>query len=310
MNRESPPGRVVATALVLATFVDDAARIATDYQGQVDTLHTLARAKPHLNQTHKLLPALFLVTQVAGVALILSGKKPQAGCLLLIAWTAAQPFIFEQYENLEFVLRSLTIIGGMLILLADQRTLALKVTHFQGSTSKYSQFTPAELKENVSKEKNRLLFVGRILLVSIFMYYAAKTSHGRLLDGTGLQELSGVISTVAHALLFLALLAVTALIVIGLKSRYISGFLAGILICAAMVRYPWYITIWGGGRRQLTYVVGHENTLVDNWLYADHQRYFFFQQLSSAGALLQLVHLGPGSYSIDSNEMSIAVRRV
>jgi hypothetical protein len=26
---------------------------------------------------------------------------------------------------------------------------------------------------------------------------------------------------------------------------------------------------------------------VDAWLYASHQRYFFFQQLSTAGALLQ-----------------------
>ena len=35
-------------------------------------------------------------------------------------------------------------------------------------------------------------------------------------------------------------------------------------------------------------------TQVPGWLYSDHQRYFFFQQLSTAGALLQLVVHGPG----------------
>ena len=41
---------------------------------------------------------------------------------------------------------------------------------------------------------------------------------------------------------------------------------------------------------------------MDAWLYSDHQRYFFFQQLSTSGALLQLVVHGPGRLSVDEQE--------
>ncbi len=52
----------------------------------------------------------------------------------------------------------------------------------------------------------------------------------------------------------------------------------------------------------------YEDTYVDAWLYSDHQRYFFFQQLSTVGALLQLVVHGPGQYSMDESDGPVQVR--
>ena len=51
----------------------------------------------------------------------------------------------------------------------------------------------------------------------------------------------------------------------------------------------------------------YEDVYVDAWLYSDHQRYFFFQQLSTVGALLQLVVHGPGKYSMDESEGPVQV---
>ena len=52
----------------------------------------------------------------------------------------------------------------------------------------------------------------------------------------------------------------------------------------------------------------YEDTYVDAWLYSDHQRYFFFQQLSTVGALLQLVVHGPGKYSMDEADGPVQAR--
>jgi|TARA_B100000524_G_scaffold346326_1_gene246331 uncharacterized membrane protein YphA (DoxX/SURF4 family) len=60
--------------------------------------------------------------------------------------------------------------------------------------------------------------------------------------------------------------------------------------------------MWSDKRFSLDFVVGYEGVKVDAWLYSDHQRYFFFQQLSTVGALLQLVAHGPGKYSYDEEE--------
>ena len=60
--------------------------------------------------------------------------------------------------------------------------------------------------------------------------------------------------------------------------------------------------MWSKSTFALDFVVGFEDTYVDAWLYSDHQRYFFFQQLSTVGALMQLAVHGPGKYSLDEAE--------
>lgn len=50
---------------------------------------------------------------------------------------------------------------------------------------------------------------------------------------------------------------------------------------AALYKHPWFITMWSSKSFKLDFVVGYEDVSVDAWLYSDHQRYFFFQQLST-----------------------------
>ena len=49
-------------------------------------------------------------------------------------------------------------------------------------------------------------------------------------------------------------------------------------------------------------VAGMEGYEVDAFTMADHQRYFFFQTMSTVGALLLLVVHGPGALSLDEQD--------
>ena len=79
-----------------------------------------------------------------------------------------------------------------------------------------------------------------------------------------------------------------------MRSRWCAAVLAVIVALAALFKHPWFTSMWSSEEYTLDFVVGYEGVKVPGWLYSDHQRYFFFQQLSTAGALLQLVVHGPG----------------
>ncbi len=298
----------VACLLTLATFLDDALRVATDYAGQARTLRTLgvaARLVPAARAVvYGVLPAAFVAVQLLGVALVLAQWRPQTGCVVLIVWTLVHPFIYQQQGNLEFVCQSLTIAGGALILLSSERSTALRKRYVEGFTDISALgATPAELKASAAHERSRLLLLGRVLLTSVLMYHAAKLGSdelGQLLRSPAV--LGSSLAALAYSVLLLLLLLMLALIVTGINSRQVAALAAAVVACAAIVRYPWFVTIFSRERYKLKYARGYEEVLVDAWLYADHQRYFFFQQLSTAGALLQLVCHGPGSLSMDATE--------
>ena len=75
--------------------------------------------------------------------------------------------------------------------------------------------------------------------------------------------------------------------------------LAVVTLFAALYSHPWYVVLWSDRNYTLDEVIGFEGAVVPAWVYATHQRYFFFQQWSTAGALLQLVVFGPGRLSLD-----------
>ena len=298
----------VARLLTLATFLDDALRVATDYAGQSRSLRTLgvaARLEPAARAAvYGVLPATFVAVQLLGVALVFAQWRPQTGCVVLIVWTLVHPFIYHQQGNLEFVCKSLTIAGGTLILLSSERSIALRKRHLEGFTAISALgATPAEIKASAAHERSRLLLFGRVLLTSIFMYHAAKLGSDALVHlSRSPAALGSSLAALAHLVLLLLLLLLLALIITGINSRQVAALAATVVACAAIVRYPWFVTIFSSERHKLQYARGYEEVLVDAWLYADHQRYFFFQQLSTAGALLQLVCHGPGSLSMDETE--------
>eukprot|EP00908_Phaeocystis_cordata_P023374 Transcript_5802.p1 GENE.Transcript_5802~~Transcript_5802.p1 ORF type:complete len:328 (+),score=154.20 Transcript_5802:206-1189(+) len=293
--------QVVARLLVVGTFADDSLRVACDYSGQVSTMGSVGFHAP----LSSILPAVFILTQGISVFLIISELAPEPGCITLLLWTGLHPFIYKQESNLEFLLESITIMGGLMVLLSSERQNR-KARERKVLPS--AAPTPEETAEEANK-MNLLQLCGRVCISAVFLYYSGKMMHERvqgISKGLASQD-ENLVQAVFEGVLMVFLLLLTGFLVAGMKSRWCALLLALIMTLSAMYKHPWFITMWSKSTFALDFVVGYEDTYVDAWLYSDHQRYFFFQQLSTVGALLQLVVHGPGQYSMDESDGPVQV---
>ena len=115
----------LARVLIVSTFIDDTIRIAFDYSGQVDSMKSVGFG----SSASPILPVIFVLIQASGAGLTLAGPSTlwSVGAVELILWSAAHPFLYAQQENTEFLVESVSIIGGLLILLASS-TRELQMT--------------------------------------------------------------------------------------------------------------------------------------------------------------------------------------
>mmetsp|Transcript_18983 Transcript_18983/g.52466 ORF Transcript_18983/g.52466 Transcript_18983/m.52466 type:complete len:87 (-) Transcript_18983:922-1182(-) len=67
----------------------------------------------------------------------------------------------------------------------------------------------------------------------------------------------------------------------------------------AFYMHPFWIYLLSDREYVMEGVAGMEGIKVSAFTMADHQRYFFFQSMSTVGALLLLVVHGPGKLSVD-----------
>ena len=344
--------QLAARFLIVGTFADDAIRVTCDYGGQISTMVSVGF--PSAAAT--VMPAVFIVTQATGVFLVLSGRAPEQGCMTLLVWTAIHPFLYLQQKNLEFLLESVTIIGGQLILLSSERNLrkrqeAIELQARPGERAALvgGDEEVAEQREEAQEQTDRLQLGGRVAVSAVFVYYVVKMLHERIgvLKGVVPEELH--VAVVEGVLLVLLLIA-TGLLVVGMKARWCALLLAVTMFLAALYKHPGaaaaapaappppparpparppaparpaaprpppptararprrqFVTMWSKKTYALDFVIGYEDVQVDAWLYSDHQRYFFFQQISTVGALLQLVVHGPGRYSLDEQDGPVQV---
>jgi len=291
--------QIAAKFLILGTFVDDSLRVLFDYSGQISTMGSVGIGRP----LAAILPAVFILTQGVSVGLILLEFHPEAGCTALLIWTGLHPFIYKQQKNLEFLLESVTIMGGLMVLLSSERKT--RKDHERNSCG--SELGGLLLSANdAAEEKDLLQLFGRCCISAVFLFYGGKMMHERVQSFSGL-SMEDPTAAVFEGVLLVFLLVLTGLLVAGMKSRWCALLLALIMGVSAMYKHPWYITMWSKSTFALDFVVGYEDVKVDAWLYSDHQRYFFFQQLSTVGALLQLVVHGPGKYSMDEADGPVEV---
>lgn len=102
--------------------------------------------------------------------------------------------------------------------------------------------------------------------------------------------------------LIVALLYMCSLVIIGIKSRWVALFLAVLMFLSACWLHPFWIYIFSTKTYRMEGVAYMEGFEVDAFTMADHTRYFFFQSMSTVGALLLLVVHGPGKLSMDDQQ--------
>ena len=259
--------QVAARFLVVGTFADDSIRVTFDYSGQVLTMQSVGFGLAIAS----ILPAVFIMTQGVSVFLIVSEIAPEPGCLALLVWTGLHPFIYKQESNLEFLLESVTIMGGLMVLLSSERqNRKAKQRKEQPS----QMIDPGETAEEANK-MNLLQLCGRICISAVFLYYGGKMMHERVQSFSLGDE--NFFLAAFEGVLMVFLLLITGFLVAGMKSRWCALLLALVMALSALYKHPWFITMWSKSTFALDFVVGFEDTYVDAWLYSDHQRYFFFQ---------------------------------
>ncbi|EOD11336.1 hypothetical protein EMIHUDRAFT_465064 [Emiliania huxleyi CCMP1516] len=293
--------QVVAKLLIVATFVEDALRMLFKFDQQQQSMEIAGWTSPAL---HTLLPLMSLAVQSCGALLVLasSGVGGEVGCYLLLGWCVWHPFMYGQAGNREFVLETATISGGLLILLSHLLLLRTKAP-LLGESGPGAVGTPA-----------RVQAVGRVLLVSFFLSFALSLAHAWAVslplgagDGPGVW---GRGTQAVELVLSLLVLSLCGLVVLGMKSRHVALLLAAAVFAAAVsVTAANVVTLLlhSSDTFPVEDTAGMEGVEADAATIADHHRYFFFQSMSTVGALLLLVVHGPGALSVDEQDGPIKI---
>jgi len=307
----------LAKVLIVLTFMEDALRVPFTFEYQQESMQTASWQTPVL---HSALPILSFCVQLGASLLVVLSASTVAGCYILLAWCLFHPFMYSQLTNGEFMLETLTIMGGLLILLSHEQLNA------HASASALLLPGGAKPSESLKARANRLQMVGRVLITSIFLYYAffkvrgyaqrlpvggeshdagaplveALLSYAKRVNISGQTHDAGAWSLV-EALLIVLLLCLSSLVIIGMKSRWCALLLAVVMAGSAFYMHPFWVYYFS--RETYTmHVPGMEGYEVEAFTMADHQRYFFFQRMSTVGALLLLVVHGPGNLSVETME--------
>lgn len=110
--------QALAKVLIVTTFFEDALRVLLTFTVQQNSMRIAGWRSPVL---HTGLPVFSFVVQSSGSLLVAmpgASKRSEMGCYTLLFWCLVHPIMYRQETNWEFVLETLTIMGGLLILLS------------------------------------------------------------------------------------------------------------------------------------------------------------------------------------------------
>ena len=339
--------QAVSKVLIVTTFFEDALRVLLTFNVQqvrlsrITSMRSLVfiptRASPLADDTdplslplqnsmriagwqspalHTALPVFSFVVQMGGALLVAlpgqSSTRSQVGVIILLCWCLFHPVMYSQYENWEFVLETLTIMGGLLILLshcmlldaaaANRTALPVAAAGEKLAIKPAKAVGPKPVEGELAARAHTIQAVGRILIVAVFIYYAFDHVHGYATHLSGQEEMSDWLGTLVETAATVFLLAMCALVIIGIKSRWVALLLALLMALSACWMHPFWIYTFSTKHYRMQGVAHMEGYEVDAFTMGDHQRYFFFQTMSTVGALLLLVVHGPGKLSMDEQQ--------
>jgi len=290
----------VVRLMLVATFLDDSFHTAMSFSehtkqvGEQGCLKSFAATSPVLvGVITTVVLGIGLLAQSLGSLFLLVLLQPDAATKALIGWTVAQPVLYAQLSNFEFVAESLSLVGGLLMLRAH---------------------LVSEQTRNGAGSGTQLL--GRMLLPAVYLYHAGLFLFSALtLDETTsiAMYISSLSIFIVNTAVLVSLVIGSALVAAGLKSRIIALLLAIVNLAFVCHQHPFFRYVWLEG--------GEWKYDVDNMsipsvslptdvstgdfdpsqIY-DLHRYYFFLGLSTSGALLLLAQSGPGEIALQKDE--------
>ena len=315
-----PRFEFVVRLLVVATFLDDSFRAATHFSVHTDQIGEQGYLKPLASTMPNLVSAIATVVLGVGVLAQSLGSlcllvlfKPDFATKALIGWAIAHPVLYAQLTNFEFVAESLSLVGGLLILRAHLSEQARRDDQHVMPSGGGLLCTPSgDLPDAVVA---RAQLVGRLLLLTVYLYHAGLILLGNLADAQHRADHSLSMFAVDAAVLVVLALG-CALIAAGLKSRTVALSVALVNLCFVCYQHPFFRYVWLEGgewkyneaelRKSMPHVALQEKSTADDfesWHIVDLHQYYFFQGLSTSGALLLLAQFGPGEIAVEEDEL-------
>jgi hypothetical protein len=294
--------------ILVATFFDDTIRTASDFGehtkqvGEKGVLEGLASASPELaGFIATIALGVGLVCQSVGSLCLLALFQTDAATKVLIAWSVAQPILYAQLSNGFFVSRSVSLVGGLFMLRA----------HLASEQAKRDDLSSSGLNAPGGAERAaiaRTQLLGRVLLPAVYLHQAGLVLLAMFADSLSM--------FVLNTSVFGGLVVVCTLVAAGLRSRTVALALALINLGFIFYQYPLHrFVIYDEGewkydetemRKSMPpAALAYEVTPADlePWQIYDLNRYYFFQGLSTSGALLLLAQFGPGEIALQDDEV-------
>ncbi|GMI30996.1 hypothetical protein TeGR_g469 [Tetraparma gracilis] len=288
----APRLALLSRALLCATFLDDALRLALQPPGPMAMLGPVPLGAAAFQ------PFVGLVVELFGSLCLIALFRPGRASLALAAWSLLQPFLFGQLSNALLVSSSLSVVGGLLL---------VRASHVP--TSPYAQL------------------LGRLLIPAPYVCFAGwlLASSLELSETTSLPSYLADLSIfLVSFLAFLALLLGSALVALGLRSRKVALAAALANLAYAFHAHPFFLYASRcpdpvGCSRGWEYsdampfpavsipfpLTPADFTLAEIY---DLHRCYFFLAVSCTGALLVLAQAGPGEIAAQKDEAILPTR--
>lgn len=259
--------------LLVVTFLEDAFRICVQYPEQFDYMRNFRRFPGPLAH-------LFLVfcvgAMVSGSVLGLARKKMILACGLLGSVVIIQSLGYGILFHFSFMMRNLSLIGGVLLLLAESMEHERRSSG-RGNGSILFRGLPI-LTDSESEKGTYISLIGRILLIFLFgsLMYTSNSNNDSLGSAS-------ILAVTLRGLYFVLGSVACLMVAVGFKARYSAMLLVAVLCVVNMFINQW----WKHGH---------------NSPERDFLRYDFFQTLSIIGGFMLLLNSGPGDLSFDKKQ--------
>ncbi|RMD41088.1 hypothetical protein DV735_g4036, partial [Chaetothyriales sp. CBS 134920] len=245
--------------LIVVTFLEDGLRIITQWNDQLRYLKEY-RGIPW-GITHSFL-IFNVITMTTCSILVILRRYSEYAVAGLGAVVVIQAIGYGLIFDLNFFLRNLSVMGGLLMVLGDS---------FVKKSRVFAGLPTIDEKD----KKQYIQLGGRVLLIFLFVgfVFSGQWSFGRVIV-----SLIGFVACV--------------MVVVGLKAKLSAIVLVLLLsIFNILVNNFWTVS------RSLALLLLHPHHP-----HKDFAKYDFFQILSIVGGLLLLVNMGPGQLSIDEKK--------